>query len=1078
MRLILARAAAARTLLLAAAAAATVTTVLLTAFLLYAERLPEAGVRAAVVQAPAADRSLLLRAPAGRDRQQVAALDREAREVFADGLAGLPLRVSAGGYATSQRLPDDLPGVDVDSEAYAVVAFLPDLPDHAALVAGAWPEPVSPGAPAQAALPATVAGELGLAVGDRVAILDEIAREEAPLVVVGLWQPHEPDGGYWRLASTRLHTGGLGPFLVHPDEFLDRYSRLAIQEWVAVPDAAALGSAGTGAILAGYRAVLEDLARRQDDGRLEAARLTTGVGDLAARLETATVVNRSGLVLPAALLVVISGYGLVLLARLLTAHRRGQQALLRARGAGRRQLVMFTAGEAALVVAPAAVLGAPVATRLVALADSSGGQRSLGVAADLAGYGWPGPPLAWAVALSAALGCALALALPAAGRGRTWVAEQQERSRPGRLARAHRAGVDLALVALAVLAWSQLRQYGTAVSPTAAGGLGLDPLLVLAPVLGVLAATAVALRLLPVATRLGVRWAARRDSFPGLLGMWQADRRPHAGPVLLLVLAVASAVLAPAVAATWQRSQHDQATRMVGADLRLDGWRVEQGPPVAPSALSGAVMPVHRTPAFLEGGRSTLLALDSDRAPGVALVRDDLSGTPVEELFGRLHDGRPEVSGVPLPSGAQRLAGRIRFEAPEFAIEVRQRILPTGEVLSEPVEVPGPTVSGHAVHVADAAGAVRTILPSVPPTPGVTDFEVPLPATATALVGLGATARATQQYFFALNDGEPVPVSWHWQDLRVVDAAGVETPLAVPDDWVANVRGEGTTSQRIGTEVAVAAELSPTDTGLRQSFLLAAPHPQLSVIPAVVTPDILAAAGVEVGQSLTVAGLFLQAVGTVAVMPGTPDGSGIAIDLTWVTVHQFVWQRVPPSANEWWVATADPPATAAVAAAAGMTVHDRAAETGILLGDPLATGVLLALWTAAVAAALLAAFGVVVDSRATAVQRQRELAVLHTLGTTPPALARALVVEQATLAGLGVAAGAVAGLAVAAAMGTSLVLTPIGEVPVPPPLLTVSPPLVAAPTFGLLLVAVALGALVARRARREVAAGALRIGED
>jgi ABC-type antimicrobial peptide transport system permease subunit len=88
------------------------------------------------------------------------------------------------------------------------------------------------------------------------------------------------------------------------------------------------------------------------------------------------------------------------------------------------------------------------------------------------------------------------------------------------------------------------------------------------------------------------------------------------------------------------------------------------------------------------------------------------------------------------------------------------------------------------------------------------------------------------------------------------------------------------------------------------------------------------------------------------------------------------------------------------------------------------------------------------------------------------------VVEQAVLAGLGVVAGLLVGVGVAAAMGPSLVLTPAGSVPVPEPLLALSPGLLALPTAGLLVVAVALGAVVARQARREVIAGALRIGED
>ncbi|HEY8450622.1 MAG TPA: FtsX-like permease family protein, partial [Natronosporangium sp.] len=121
------------------------------------------------------------------------------------------------------------------------------------------------------------------------------------------------------------------------------------------------------------------------------------------------MVNRSGLVFPAALLAVIAAYTLVLLARLVAAHRQAENALLRARGASHTQLARYAAAEAALVVGPAALVGAPVGTWLVRVADGRAGERGLGLAADLAPYGWVGPPLAWAVAVSAAAGCALAL---------------------------------------------------------------------------------------------------------------------------------------------------------------------------------------------------------------------------------------------------------------------------------------------------------------------------------------------------------------------------------------------------------------------------------------------------------------------------------------------------------------------------------------------------------------------------------------------------------------------------------------------------------------------------------------------
>ena len=1105
MRLVLPRAVAAHTLLAAAAAAALVATVLLTAFLQYAYLLPQAGVRQAVADAPALERSVVLSSSIGRGEDEPAARDRAARALFAGGIAGVPLQVHAGGYGIGQRLPDELAGIDPGPHgAYAVVGFLSELPDHARLVSGAWPEPVPPDRPAQVGLPVEVASALELSVGDTVAIVDEVVDEDRPVEVAAVFEPRNPTEAYWQLmgGTTTGEDDLWGPFVVPEAEFTDRYQRGTL-EWVAAADPGALARAGMPEVAAAATALRQELVRARDregaaldeTARLrtvldETARLRTALDDLADRLATATVVNRSGLVMPAALLAVIAVYGLVLVARLLSAHRRGENALLRARGASRGQLVRVASGEALLAVGPAALLGAPAGTWLVRMADAQAGERSLGLGRDLATYGWAGPPLAWIVAVTAALGCALALAVPAAGRGRTWVAEQQERSRPGRAVIVQRAGVDVALVAVAVLAWSQLRQYGQAVTPRDVGGLGVDPLLVAAPVVAVLAATAVALRLLPLATRLGVRLAGRRDAFPGLLGMWQADRRPHAGPVLLLVLAVATAVLAPMVAATWQQSQRDQATQAVGADLRLVGTDPRLDPQVRQLGELPQVdglMPAHRTVARMpDGSRVPVVAIQSDDAPEVARLRADLMPAGPEELFRTLRNGRPPLSGIPLPAGAERLTGTLRFDAPEDLTETVTFEEQDGTVHEFEITIPGPTSDRASVHVADADGLISSVTLSRPERGEPLRLDIPLPPRAATLVGLGAGLQIRSDLAFVEPDEEPEPfeVTWEWEDLAAIDADGDRVPLTVPDGWEVSLHPDqeaagSATPQRTGAvTVAYTVDLTRVRPG-SLPFLLTEPV-EAPDLPAVVTPRTLTAIGGEVGDvaDLQVGGVTVRVAGTVPALPGIADGEGLAVDLAWLSLQRYLHLRTPPDVNEWWIATGAPGPVVREAEQLGLRVHDRRAETERLLEDPLGSGVLLTLWAAAAGGALLAAFGLAVDSRANAVRRRRELAVLHTLGTSPGGLARSLVVEQAVLAGLGVVAGVAVGVGVAAAMGTSLVLTPAGAVPVPAPLLRLVPEQLATPTVGLFVVAVLLGALVARRARREVAAGALRIGED
>src|SRR5690606_22808593 len=175
-----------------------------------------------------------------------------------------------------------------------------------------------------------------------------------------------------------------------------------------------------------------------------------------------------------------------------------ETALIRARGAGVRQLAGLAAAEAGFVIGPALVLGAPLAVGLVSLVNRVPRLAELGLRLrpELT-------PSAWLVAVATAVGCGIALVAPALRRGSTYVAEQRAESRAVRRGVIQRAGIDLALVVLALLAWFQLRQYG---SPLL--GLDVDPVLVAAPTIGVLAATVLALRLLPLLTGAAQRVAS------------------------------------------------------------------------------------------------------------------------------------------------------------------------------------------------------------------------------------------------------------------------------------------------------------------------------------------------------------------------------------------------------------------------------------------------------------------------------------------------------------------------------------------------------------------------------------------
>ena len=151
-----------------------------------------------------------------------------------------------------------------------------------------------------------------------------------------------------------------------------------------------------------------------------------------------------------------------------------------------------------------------------------------------------------------------------------------------------RLGLDLALVAVAAIGLWQLRHYGAPLTRSVQGTLGLDPLLIATPALGLLAGAIVALRIVPLLAQLAERVAAGGRGLVPSLGSRQLARRPlrYTRAALLLMLAMAMGVFAVSYTWTWAASQRDQATFQIGADLRVQPgtrvgsmprWELDQG---------------------------------------------------------------------------------------------------------------------------------------------------------------------------------------------------------------------------------------------------------------------------------------------------------------------------------------------------------------------------------------------------------------------------------------------------------------------------------------------------------------------
>ncbi|BCJ62612.1 FtsX-like permease family protein [Micromonospora endophytica] len=1064
MRLAWRRAHGTSGLLLAAAGAALVATVALTGLAAYSRDVVDSGTRNVLTAAAAEERSVLVRASAGRTHQALRERDSALRQRVETDLAGLPARISTAGYAAGRQLRGDTGDAAADrtGSTYASVMFLDDLPAHARLTAGDWPR--AGATPVQTTLATAAATALRVDVGDRIPITDGLTGTIIEVAVVGVFTPVDPAAAYWRLAPETA-TGSLpqaatyGPMIVHRDDFTSRFLTNASIGWLIEPDLSTVTNPAALDRLAEVATRITTSAR-SIEALGDSAVATSEIEILVRRLQQATLVGRSALVTPMLLVVVLGGYALLLVAVLLTEQRRGETALLRARGAARWQLVGLTAREATLVVLPAAGLAPLLAAELLDVAD-----RLPGLAAvSLRGHG---APTIWLVAGAAAAGCALAMIAPSLRRGDSYVADLASRSRPSRRGLMQRAGLDVVLVGGALLAWYQLGRYSSPVSRDRGGELGVDPLLAAAPTLGVLAGAVLALRLLPPLVRLAERWVDRKPWTAVMLGTWQAGRRPHAGPVLLLALAVAVGTLAWSLAGTSQQSLTDQAAHRVGADLRLTEVNNAAPPQRADqvAALPGtrAVLAAWRDTVRLgpSAEPGTVLGLDAATAGQVVHLRDDLAaGGGTEELFDSVAAQRVPATTVALPADARRLTGHLRTRADGRGI--------TGSVTHQAIVV-GPR-DGHR------RLPLGSTLDDEP-----LRFSVDLPAGGPWRLA-GFTAETL--------GGPGTSLDWQVSDLRAAgpdDSPGTPLDLAADGPWRLSDRaGEVAASTATGATLRTryARSGNPYDRPTLTQLTITRSAADTRV-PVVATAQALAALHLQVGAQTRLflggADVDVTVVDAVTALPGDVEDAALLVDLPSLSTRLFHDHGLLLSTQEWWLSTAPGQAQQAATAAAalgGLVVLNRADAADELAGDPFGVGARGALFAAALAAVLLAAVGVAVDVSATARRRATELAVLHTLGAGHRLVARSLLAEQSFLAGMGVLVGLVVGLGVAATMAPLVILTPSADRPDPPPLLRVEWPPVLATAVGLLLVALAFSAALSTGMRRRLTATQLRTGED
>jgi hypothetical protein len=725
------------------------------------------------------------------------------RSAISAGLPGVPFGFWKGiwsdplGFTTGSR-PAKPAGLAAGNTPLLEAAALDDITRHAVLVAGAWPASAAPArGPIPAALPAASATLLGLRPGDVLRVQDRDTDAPLTFLVTGLYaeRPSSSTDAYWQLNSVSASgstTGGgfttYGPLVVSPAIFSARLAT-ATGTWVAQPDMAAFTGTDLSARSADVTAFSASLA---SSTALSGVQLSTSLPAVLAGISANLAVARALLAISALQLLVLALAALLAVARLLATQREAETALLTARGATRWQLTRLTAAEviplAVVTAAGGGVAGIWLARLLGGTLDSgaAGGGVSLS-----AGGTWLD---VMAAALSVAVLAAGAMLFPVLRPAPA--AAQVRRGRQGVVSGATRAGADLALIALAVLAGWQLRRY-SAVSTSASGSSSIDPVLALAPALALAGGTVLTLRLLPAAARVADRLAARDRGLNAALAGWQFSRQPlrQGGAALLLVMAVATGTLALAQHQSWTRSTADQATQASGADVRVD-----LAAPV-PAAAIAAVAGTHgvRTAMAVSVSPSTLpaeiVAIDAAKAARVVLLRADQSKLPEGALFTTITPastagGQVAVSLLGLPA----IATKAFISAND--IGVGAHVSATVNGVSVPITIAAevssfPTVTGGALIMdlpalqAFLAGQKTYPLTATQWWLATTDARVPASLARELPPGAAITSRTS---LAAAGVADPLSAAPQQALLAMAVAAAL---LAITGFWVsiaANVR--------------------------------------------------------------------------------------------------------------------------------------------------------------------------------------------------------------------------------------------------------------------------------------------------
>ena len=572
----------------------------------YLDSATTSGARSLIRAAPADAASLVIETHLADD---VDAQSARAIGFIGEWFAATPVdvfRTVRAGVVKSADASGRVAGPDV------LVIADPALPDDADLVDGAWPDPdaAPTSGPIPAALQADAAEALQLGVGDEIRVGS--VGQQVRLVLAATWRA--TGAAAPRFAGEPATASGasgaaVGPFVVS-EAALVTLPAGAYVRWTITPRVDELTAASIAELAptAQSASVAEGIRRFggiTDESTTVTGRLAETAERVAAVSSAASAVSS----IPLALTGAIALITLLQLSSLLAGSRQGETYMFRARGASTSQLARWSLLEAAVVVVPAALVGAAAGYLVAAQLAVSSGPTVAQLASSAA-------VIVVAVVVLGVRGLLAARAgVTVGGRAASGVLSV--------------VLIVLAVVAAGISTW-QLLLYGPGT---------VSPLAALAPTL-LVAAMALALGTLlsPLAAAVATGLARVPSLIPGLAAR-QVARQAAIFAVASLVVALATGGVTVATAISSQIAQADAraTTLSTGSDVRVrltvqgqisDGTAAVSAGPYAALDGSTAAAMVLAQPATIGADTVDLVAIARESLEPVVSADSGVVGVP------------------------------------------------------------------------------------------------------------------------------------------------------------------------------------------------------------------------------------------------------------------------------------------------------------------------------------------------------------------------------------------------------------------------------------------------------------------